>query len=121
LDTRLHLSRKWSEPADLWSTFFALVQKAHFKTRSIPKLQAAINVYAGLAHVPSIMDKVLLKLSSMLLHPYPKVRIAAAEVLYTLTNDDDVLAGMDWTREPKTLKDNVSNFKARLEAAVAST
>ncbi len=52
-----------------------LVQKSHFKSNSIAKLLAAVHVYRGLAEVSAIHDAVLSKLISMLLHPFPKVKV----------------------------------------------
>lgn len=52
---------------------FVLVQKAHYKSSNIPRLEAAIRVYSALSRVPSTRMDALKKLTSMLLHPYPKV------------------------------------------------
>lgn len=50
-----------------------LVQKAHFKSGNVQKLDAAIKVYAGLLEVEAVREDVKSKLLSMLLHPYSKV------------------------------------------------
>ena len=52
---------------------FTLAQKSHFKTSSIPKLLAAIEVYIGLGTTQSIRNDVLKKLTALLTHPYPRV------------------------------------------------
>lgn len=51
-----------------------LVQKSHYKSTSIPKLKAAIEVYTGLCSLPSVKQQALRKLRAMLLHPYPQVK-----------------------------------------------
>ncbi|KAK5015556.1 hypothetical protein LTR60_002820, partial [Cryomyces antarcticus] len=71
-----------------WKTLLSLVQKAHFKSNSIPKLLAAINVYRGLTEIEVVRGSALTKLASMLLHPFPKVRAAVADSLYTVTEDE---------------------------------
>lgn len=59
-----------------WRNLLALVQKSHFKSNSIPKILAAVDVYRGLAGYSSIRPEVLKKLVSMLrTNPYPRVRI----------------------------------------------
>ena len=50
-----------------------LVQKAHYKSSNIPRLEAAVKVYASLSRIPSLRVECIKKLASMLLHPYPKV------------------------------------------------
>lgn len=52
---------------------FVLVQKMHFKTANVPRIEAAIRVYALLRRVNNIQSDVTKKMISMLLHPYPKV------------------------------------------------
>jgi hypothetical protein len=49
------------------------VQKAHFKTGNIPRLEAAIKVYSGLLDNKVMESEVATKLINMLLHPYPRV------------------------------------------------
>lgn len=52
---------------------FSLVQKAHYKSGNVHKLSAAIEVYVGLSSFESIGSEVQLKLTGMLLHPFPNV------------------------------------------------
>jgi hypothetical protein len=56
-----------------WRNFLSLIQKSHFKSNNIQKLSFALDVYRGLAEVDAIRKDVLTKVSSMLLHPFPKV------------------------------------------------
>ncbi|OJJ50938.1 hypothetical protein ASPZODRAFT_155944 [Penicilliopsis zonata CBS 506.65] len=53
---------------------FVLVQKAHFKSSNMPRLEAAVRMYAPLSRMGSLRGDVLKKLTSMLLHPFPRVR-----------------------------------------------
>jgi len=72
-----------------------LTQKAHYKTSNIRKLEASIKIYGGLLEVyPDAIEK----LTSMLLHPYPNVRNAAADYLFVRRG---VGGGLDWTRARK--------------------
>lgn len=52
---------------------FVLVQKAHFKTQNIVRLEAAIRAYAPLSRLEQVRVDVLKKLTGMLLHPFPRV------------------------------------------------
>lgn len=56
-----------------WRNLLSLVQKAHFKSNNMHKLHIALDVYRGIAEVEAVRPEVLKKVSSMLLHPYPKV------------------------------------------------
>ncbi|KAI9821625.1 MAG: hypothetical protein M1827_002206 [Pycnora praestabilis] len=56
-----------------WRNLFTLVQKAHYKSGNVVKLEAAIKVYTGLADIPSLHNDAVAKLTNMLLHPFPKV------------------------------------------------
>ncbi|PIG87156.1 tubulin-specific chaperone D [Aspergillus arachidicola] len=87
---------------------FVLVQKAHFKSSNIARLEAAIKVYAPLSRLEPLRADVLKKMTSMLLHPFPRVRNAAAEYLFMETMLDSVKTE-DWTRQPKELKGQVED------------
>lgn len=56
-----------------WRNLLALVQKTHFKSSNMQKLSLSLAVYRGLLEIPLIRADVLSKVSSMLLHPFPKV------------------------------------------------
>lgn len=53
---------------------FTLVQKAHFRTANIARLEAAVKVYAALSRIDSLRNGVLKKMTGLLLHPFPRVR-----------------------------------------------
>ncbi|KJK68474.1 Tubulin folding cofactor D C terminal [Aspergillus parasiticus SU-1] len=92
---------------------FVLVQKAHFKSSNIARLEAAIKVYAPLSRLEPLRADVLKKMTSMLLHPFPRVRNAAAEYLFMETMLESVKTE-DWTRQPKELKGQVEDVRKEL-------
>ncbi|EEP80406.1 conserved hypothetical protein [Uncinocarpus reesii 1704] len=51
---------------------FLLVQKSHFKSSNIPRIEAAIKLYSTLLRQETIRKDVMKKMISMLLHSYPK-------------------------------------------------
>ncbi|KAE8358419.1 tubulin folding cofactor D C terminal-domain-containing protein [Aspergillus caelatus] len=89
---------------------FVLVQKAHFKSSNIARLEAAIKVYAPLSRLEPLRAEVLKKMTSMLLHPFPRVRNVVAEYLFIETTLESVKTG-DWTRQPKELKGQVEDVR----------
>ncbi|KAK0662000.1 Tubulin-folding cofactor D [Lasiodiplodia hormozganensis] len=96
-----------------WRNFLSLVQKAHFKSNNMQKLYLALDVYRGLANVPAIRQDVRTKLASMLLHPFPKIRVAAAETLFVVSANGD-LKGHDWSQPSKNLKSVADGIKAQV-------
>ena len=103
-----------------WKRLFIDVRKAHFKSGNVQKIEAAVKIYAGMMAVPSVRTDVQEKLSSMLLHPYPKIRNVAADALLIVT-DDESLMRVNWSRPQPELKVAVRSFRARfgIEDAVA--
>ncbi|KAJ4990348.1 beta-tubulin cofactor d [Stagonosporopsis vannaccii] len=97
-------------------TLLSYVQKAHFKSTHMQKLQLALDVYRGLGSLQVVRPDTLAKVTSMLLHPFPKVRITAAETLWILTQEDD-LKLQDWSLPPKSLKPLVDGIKQRQTSA----
>ncbi|KAK7538299.1 tubulin folding cofactor D C terminal-domain-containing protein [Phyllosticta citribraziliensis] len=93
-----------------WRNLLSLVQKSHFKSNNIAKLHLALDAYRGLATVPAIRPDVMTKLSSMLLHAFPKIRVSAAETLFIITTNDG-LKHCDWSQSAKTLKPMAEEFK----------
>ncbi|KAF4622753.1 hypothetical protein G7Y89_g14271 [Cudoniella acicularis] len=67
-----------------WSSLYFLIQKAHFKSSNVRKLEAAVRVYSGLLEV---YPEPLKKLKSMLRHNFPKVRNLAEEELFVVTGE----------------------------------
>ena len=96
-----------------WRRVFTDVRKAHFKSGNIQKIEASVKIYAGLMTVPRVRAEVEGKLCSMLLHPYPKIRNAAADALLIVT-DDEILMGVDWSRPQAELKAVVHSFQTRV-------
>lgn len=52
---------------------FVLVQKAHFRSSNIIRLEAAVKLYGALSSLEPLRNDVFKKLSGMLLHPFPRV------------------------------------------------
>ncbi|KAI9759758.1 MAG: hypothetical protein M4579_002143 [Chaenotheca gracillima] len=102
-----------------WRTLLAFVQRSHYKSGNMPKLEAAIKIYGGLNDISAIRYEVLKKLGSMLLHPLPMVRNHAAECLYIITVDPSIsetLQGEDWSMSPKDIKSNSGDLQSSLLA-----
>ena len=53
---------------------FVLVQKAHFRSSNIARMEAAVKVYTAMSRLEPLRGDVLKKLTGMLLHPFPRVR-----------------------------------------------
>lgn len=64
-----------------FSDAFVLIQKFHYKSANMPRIEAAIRVYAALLRQQSIRRTVMKKMLAMLLHTYPKVTITALNIL----------------------------------------
>ncbi|KAL2840976.1 tubulin folding cofactor D C terminal-domain-containing protein [Aspergillus pseudoustus] len=90
--------------------WFVAVQKAHFKTANIARLEAALRAYAPLSRLKPVRTDVLRKMTGLLLHTFPRVRAAAAEYLFMETKLDLVKLE-DWTRQPKDLKVKVDEVR----------
>ena len=56
-----------------WRQVFNQLQKSHYKSSNIAKIEAAIKLYAALASFGPMKNLVLRKLCQMLVHPYAKV------------------------------------------------
>ena len=97
-----------------WRALFVLVQKSHFKSGSMARLTGAVDVYLGLAKVGNLEREVLKKLVSLLMHPYPKVRNAAADALYIRTGQE-IMEAVDWSRAAKASKPAVERLRKTLE------
>jgi hypothetical protein len=103
------------------TSFLTAIQKSHFKSRNIRKLQICLDVYRGLVYVPEIKMGVLKLITGMLLHPIPAVRITAAETLICICGDDelaDALGKIDWTRPVKESKEIVTDVRRNVEAGL---
>ncbi|GAT21348.1 small nuclear ribonucleoprotein U)1a,U)2b [Aspergillus luchuensis] len=53
---------------------FVLVQRAHFKSSNIVRLEAAVRAYAPLSRIEQLQTEVIKKMTALLLHPFPRVR-----------------------------------------------
>lgn len=52
---------------------FVLVQKAHFRSSNMQRLESSVKVYAALSRLDSLRIDVLKKMTGLLLHPFPRV------------------------------------------------
>jgi hypothetical protein len=86
-----------------WRNLLSAVQKSHYKSSNIHKLLIVLDVYRGLADISMIERDVCVKVKSMLLHPFPKVRVAAAETLFIIGKGDELKA-IDWNQPASKLK-----------------
>ena len=76
----------------------------------MPKLLAALDVYRGLAGIAATRGAVLNKVLGMLMHPFPKIRGAAAETLWVVTGEERV-KGVDLSMAGKSVKGVVEELR----------
>lgn len=114
-----------------------MVQKSHYKSGNVQKLEAAVKLYTGLARANVVRDTVISKLCSMLLHSFPSVRCAwlrllilcegfylpcivqirnAAAVGLLIATDLQELRRINWSISTKTLKRVVQDIRQQLGA-----
>jgi hypothetical protein len=98
-------------------------------------METAVKIYSALSRIPTLQVEVFKKLTSMLLHPYPKVRdvlplhiyinegrntdcvqvrIAVSDSLYIETKSD-LIRDEDWTAPPKQFKITVERLREELK------
>ncbi|KAK6441033.1 hypothetical protein LTR95_002740 [Oleoguttula sp. CCFEE 5521] len=89
------------QPPYPWRTLLSTIQHLHHKSSDIPRLLVCTEIYLHLAAIPVIRGEVLKKLLSMLkTNPFPRVRVAVAEVLWVIGSGEGSVKGMgdvDWT------------------------
>lgn len=94
-----------------WKDLYLGVQKAHFKSTNVRKLEACVKLYGGLVEVyPRAMEK----LTSMLVHPYPQIRNLVADIVFVRSG---MGKGVNWTRAKQ---EDVIVLRAQV-SALAST
>jgi hypothetical protein len=99
-----------------------MTAKVHYQTKSFHRLDAAVRIYASLAEIDETRLDARTKLANMLLHPFPRVRNQAADLLYvifTLERDEpgkplSALSDTDWNQDPKSLKLKATMVKGLL-------
>ncbi|KAH4400467.1 hypothetical protein HBH92_234040 [Parastagonospora nodorum] len=107
------LQRLVSSSSFNFRSLLSHTQKAHFKSSHMQKLHFALDLYRGLGEIPTTASDTITKVVNMLLHPFPKVRIAAAETLWSLTQLES-LKLQDWNLPSTSLKSAVNSVKAEL-------
>jgi hypothetical protein len=101
-----------------WRSLLSSVQKSHHKSSDVMKLLAAVNVYRGLAEVESIRGEVVKKLLSMLAtNPYPRIRVAVAEVVFDILGAEEMRA-VNWAEKGGTQTKMVADFRRRFVESV---
>ncbi|OJD19110.1 hypothetical protein AJ78_00896 [Emergomyces pasteurianus Ep9510] len=103
------------DPNINYQKLFVSVQKFHFKSANMSRMEAAIKIYALLWRMDVIKGDAMKKLTGMLLHPYPKIRTTAADCLYMETRVEK-MKDEDWSSPPKQLKAKVDNLRTVLGA-----
>ncbi|QSS55334.1 beta-tubulin cofactor d [Histoplasma capsulatum var. duboisii H88] len=98
------------DPNINYHNLFVAVQKFHFKSANMARIEAAIKVYALLWRLNVVRGDVMKKLTGMLLHPYPKIRTIAADCLYMESHIEE-MKSEDWASPPKQLKAKVDNLR----------
>ncbi|RDW79444.1 hypothetical protein BP6252_04082 [Coleophoma cylindrospora] len=92
-----------------WFNLYALLTRAHYQTGNVRKVEACIKVYGGLVEV---YPKVLQKLTSLLGHPWPRIRNQAADTLFVVRG---VGKGISWNNPPKVNKQNIEVLRKELQ------
>ncbi|PSN62088.1 hypothetical protein BS50DRAFT_561146 [Corynespora cassiicola Philippines] len=113
----MHVMHRLINTPFSFRVLLSYVQKAHFKSTHMQKLHLALDVYRGLGSIYATRSDTITKVTSMLLHPFPKIRITAAETLWVLTQEEG-LRRHDWSLPSKSLKPAVDDIKSSL-ASVA--
>ncbi|KAI3012196.1 hypothetical protein CBS147346_573 [Aspergillus niger] len=92
---------------------FVLIQRAHFKSSNIARLEAAVRAYAPLSRIEQLHTEVIKKMTALLLHPFPRVRNTAAEYIFMETGIE-VVKMEDWSKPTKQLKEPVEKMRETL-------
>ncbi|GKZ87491.1 hypothetical protein CBS63078_1096 [Aspergillus niger] len=93
---------------------FVLIQRAHFKSSNIARLEAAVRAYAPLSRIEQLHTEVIKKMTALLLHPFPRVRNTVAEYIFMETGIE-VVKMEDWSKPTKQLKELVEKMRETLD------
>ncbi|DAA79608.1 TPA_exp: putative Tubulin-specific chaperone D [Trichophyton benhamiae CBS 112371] len=94
---------------DSMRKLFRLVQKFHFKSANIPRIESALKAYYCLFNYELLRKNIVSKMTKMLLHPYPKIRALTSEYLFIQTGNKP-LKTENWMQPPIQLKATVDNI-----------
>ncbi|EMD69994.1 hypothetical protein COCSADRAFT_78095 [Bipolaris sorokiniana ND90Pr] len=111
----MHVMHRLTTTSFSFRTLLSYAQKSHFKSSHVHKLHLALDMYRGLGSVPVTREETLRKVTSMLLHPFPKIRVTAAETLWFLMGEEG-LKRHDWSLPSKILKPAVDGIRAAVVA-----
>ena len=98
---------------------WGLAQKLQPSASSIDRVDAMIRSCDALAMFPSVQKQALDKLTRQLLHRYPKIRNAAADVTFAAVAQDDMLLA-DWNMSAMSNKSLVLSLRKDLGIAKAA-
>lgn len=85
-----------SEQQDpIFRQVFMLVQKSHFHSSNIARIEAAVKVYASLSRLGTLRADTLKKLTGLLVHPFPRVSVLLSVLVLILTNFCAFLGSVD--------------------------
>ncbi|GKZ20060.1 hypothetical protein AbraIFM66951_008219 [Aspergillus brasiliensis] len=93
---------------------FVLVQRAHFKSSNIARLEGAVRTYAPLSRIEQLHTEVIKKMTALLLHPFPRVRNTVAEYIFMET-EVEIVKMEDWSKPTKQLKERVEKLRETLK------
>ncbi|KAH7385139.1 armadillo-type protein [Cadophora sp. MPI-SDFR-AT-0126] len=79
-----------------WKTLYFRVQKAHYQSANLRKIEACVKIYGGLMDA-GLVSEARGKLVGMLLHNFPGVRNAVVDELWA-REGKSVLKSVDWTK-----------------------
>lgn len=118
LDMRIPQKLANGQTGFKWRTILSTVQKSHHKSSDVPKLLAAVNVYRGLAEVESIRGEVVKKLLSMLAtNPYPRIKIAVADVVFELLGAEEMKV-VNWAEKGVAQTKIVGELKSKFVESI---
>ncbi|PVH69227.1 hypothetical protein DL98DRAFT_564504 [Cadophora sp. DSE1049] len=86
-----------------WKTLYFRVQKAHYQSANLRKIEACVKIYGNLIDA-GVVSEARGKLVGMLVHKFPGVRNAAVDELWVRLDREsrgEVLKSIDWTRAKK--------------------
>jgi hypothetical protein len=125
-------ARQPSETQHRYLEVLEAVQTTQGPSSSLQKVEAAMQVYCSLTTVPGTKMRALDRLTRLLLHRYPKVRLAsfdspfntsaklnvqvrnaAADGLFLYTSVEDII-DLDWTKSAAELKPVVKTLRKTL-------
>ena len=104
-----------TEEVNIWN----VVQKVHVSTSGIERIDAVVRLCSALESFATLRTRALDKMTRQLLHRYPRVRNAAADILYASCLNEDLLRA-DWNAPSALNKSLVLDLRKTLKVAKAT-